>query len=316
MVITPAELIGALFSLPLFSLVLAVLVALAISLSRRTAPVEVPLRYVVEDRVLGIVALGVILIFGIENIVRGYLLRLVDVVDWWRYPTPLLAAAVGLAIVLLLIVTRGTTPPEEPVPPTARRGWTTFGPRGGIIATVVVMVALLATTVGAGLASSSDEDGRFIYLELFAPNASIGPLRPWFYGWSYGIPVIISVVLLAVVAWAVLSRNSARPYIRPDLVASEQDARARVATAAVSIASAGILLALGGAFRFIARSDISRVTIADDGTYELAWRYAALATAAGWVAPILEIVGFTLLLLVAVRARRVRALQPELVDAR
>jgi hypothetical protein len=263
------------------------------------------------------VSLAVIVVFAVENVVRGYLLPLADVVDWWRYPTPLLSAALGLAAIgvliavrgsaapEVLIAVRGSAAPEVPVPPTSHRGWTSFGPRVGIVLLAVTVSGLLATSVAAGLASSADSDGRFVYLELGAPNTSITPLRPWFYGWSYGIPVIVSVIALAVIVWLVLSRSASRPYLRPDGVAAEQVARRRIAAAIVSIAIATTVLALGGVFRFIARSGtIDQVTTGDDKTYELVWRYAALAAAAGWVAPLLEIAGFTVLLLTALRALR------------
>ena len=308
----PLALVQMLLSLPLFSLVIAAVIVVVISVSRRTARASVPDRYARELRALGVVAIGVIVVFAIENIVRGYVLCmvgrcLVDVVDWWRYPTPILAAALGLAVVVVLIATSGTVAPEEPVLPTSRRTWTTFGPRGGLVAAGVTLVTLVTTTVASGLVSSSDENGRFIYLELSAPNTSIEPVRPWFYGWSYGVPVLISVVLLGLVTWVLLTRNSARPFLRADTMPAEQGARTDVASAAVRIATAGSLLALGGVFRFVASANISSVSINGGEPYEVAWRYAALTSAAGWVAPVLEVIGFSLLLLVAVRSVRARA---------
>lgn len=307
----PGVFLEALLSLPLFSLLVGALVAGVVAVRTRDSVTAVPDRYVRELRVAGAVALGVIVLFAIENIVRGYLLRLVDVVDWWRYPTPILAAAVGLAVLAALIAGRGSAPAEEPVIPTGRRGWATFGRRAPLVAAALAVGALIATSVGAGLASSSDEDGRFIYLELAAPNTELEPLRPWFFGWSYGVPVILSALLLAAVAWTVLRANAVRPYLRPDTVLAEQDARSRVATATARITAAAALLSLAGAFRFIERSGtISGVTVGDGPSYELVWRYAALATAAGWLAPLLEIVAFALLLLVAARALTRRTVAP------
>ncbi|UDF14215.1 hypothetical protein LH407_04970 [Antiquaquibacter oligotrophicus] len=277
-----------------------------------------PLTYSRELKMLGAVAVAVVVIFAIENIVRGYLLCLVgmclvDVVDWWRYPLPLLAAALGLGVVLVSIMTTGTRTPEEPMLPTSRRTWATFGPRRGLVVAGVTLVGLAATTVAAGLASSSDENGRFIYLELVAPNTTLEPVRPWFYGWSYGVPVLVSVALLGLVTLGLLSRNAARPYLRADTVASEQGARTTVAAAAVHVATAAALLALAGALRFIARAgNLSSVAVGNSEPYEIVWRYAALASAAGWVAPLLEVAGFTLLLFVGVRSARAVA-RPERV---
>lgn len=105
----------------------------------------------------------------------------------------------------------------------------------------------------------------------------IDALRPWFYGWAYGVPGIIL----------------------------EQTARVEIASSAVRIATAGMLLALAGAFRFIGRSgSISSVTTEINGhdeSYDMTWRYAEFAAAASWLAPALEITALLLLLLVARR---------------
>ncbi|MGO4102538.1 hypothetical protein AB4Y63_01160 [Leifsonia sp. YAF41] len=263
-----------------------------------------------EHRALSVGAIGVILVFAIENIVRGYLLNLVNVVEWWQYATPVFAASLSLAITLGLIVFRGTTYSELPVVPTAPRTWTSFSPRAGLIGAGAALVTLLTTTITAGMASSADDAGRYIYLEIPVPNVPIEALRPWFYGWSFGVPVIICLAALIAVTWATLRSNAARPYFRPDTVGAERKARVGIATDVVRIATAGMLLALGGAFRFIDRSGtISRMIVERDGqsnSYDTTWRYAEFATAAGWLAPALEITAFALLLFVACRSFRVK----------
>lgn len=170
--------------------------------------VAVQTRYRAERRAFGIGALAVIVVYAVENIVRGYLLNLVDVVEWWQYATPVVAAALSLAGGLALIVVRGTTEPDRPVVPTVRRTWLSFGPRAGLIGGTVALVALVATTIAAGLASSADDRGRFIYLELPVPNTQLEPLRPWFYGWDFGVPVLIGLAALVLVTWATLRRNA------------------------------------------------------------------------------------------------------------
>lgn len=321
--LSPFELLGVALSIPLFSLALATLLVAGVGSVRRVRRPAFQLKpgtgsgvssataqYVIERRTLGIGAVGVIVIFAIEYVVDGYLLNLSDVVDWWRYATPVLAALVTLAVLIGFIVIRGTIAPERAVVSIARRTWSSFGPRRGIIATACLALAFLATTIAAGLASSPDDRGRYIYLEIPAPNTSIDPLRPWFYGWAYGVPVIICVAALVAVTWVTLRSNAVRPFLRPETVGAEQRARVEIATSAVCVAAAGMLLALGGAFRFIGRSgSYSQLTIGDNGqsdSYELTWRYANLASAAGWVAPIMEIVAFVLLLLVAWRLLRSR----------
>ncbi|MDQ0893616.1 hypothetical protein [Agromyces ramosus] len=323
--ITLSDLVAIAFTLPLFSLVVAslivagtLLVARLRSERGRTAPHNVAAepavaaRYLPEHRTLGVGAIAVIVVFAVENVVRGYVLNLSDIVEWWQYATPLFAAALCLTVVLGLILFRGTTPPEQPVVSAARRTWTSFGSEAGLLGAAAAFVALLVTTIAAGLASSADGRGRFIHLELRVPNEVIDPIRPWFYGWDFGVPVIVCLAALAVATWATLRSNAVRPFIRPDTVGAEQAARAEVASAVVRIATAGVLLALAGAWRFIARAgSLSQLVIVDDGrrdSYDMTWRYAEFAVAVGWLAPAVEITAFALLLLVASRPRRVRVL--------
>ncbi|TFC01655.1 hypothetical protein E3O42_09795 [Cryobacterium adonitolivorans] len=319
--IGPMDLAAAAFSLPLFSLVLAALIVVcALFLGRLrqrhggpeapsgTPLPAVPARYRPEHRAFGIGAIAVIVVYAAENIVRGYLLNLVDIVEWWQYATPVFAAVLCLAVGLALIVVRGNPKPEQPVVPTARRTSLSFGPRAGLFGGAVALVALLATTIAAGLASSADERGRFIYLEITVPNTQLEPLRPWFYGWDFGVPVLICLAALVLVTWATLRSNALRPYLRPETVTAERTARAQVASGAVAITTAATLLALGGAFRFIGRyGSMSQLTVGNDGagtTYDMTWQYAEFAAAAHWLAPALEITGFALLLFVAIRLLR------------
>ena len=319
--IGPLDLAAAAFTLPLFSLVLAVLIVVGTFLVPRlrrrlggraatdgTPPPTVAARYRPEHRAFGIGAIAVIVVYAVENIVRGYLLNLVDIVEWWQYATPVFAAVLCLAVGLALIVVRGTPDPEQPVLPSIRRTWLSFGPRAGLIGGALALGALLATTIAAGLASSADERGRFIYLEIPVPNTRLEPLRPWFYGWDFGVPVLICLAALILVTWATLRRNALRPYLRPDTVTAERSARAQVASGVVALATAATLLALGGAFRFIGRyGSMSQLTVGNDGagtTYDMTWRYAEFAAMAGWLAPALEITGFALLLFAAIRQLR------------
>ncbi|WP_139418173.1 hypothetical protein [Agromyces laixinhei] len=318
--IPPEALLEVLLHLPLFSLVIAAVIAAIVLVLRRARPADSggrnalgprandptrSSRYRPEHLALALGAIVVIVAYGAENIVRGYLVQLVNVVEWWQYATPVFAAMLVIAAVLALVILRKQVP-EQPAPSNVRRTWTTFGPRGGIVGALLASVALVGTTVAAGLASSPDADGRWIHLVLTAPNASVDAVRPWFYGWAFGVPVLVCTAALAVVVWLTLRSNAARPFLRPDTITGETIARAEVASGTVSIGTAGMLLALGGAWRFIARSgSLANLEIEGvPGTFDITWRYAEFAVAGGWLAPVAEVVAFVLLLLVASRLRR------------
>ena len=96
------DVVAAALSLPLISLTIALVIAVGILATKRagadhrpsSAPFEAPgrsvaSRYEPEHRVLGVAAVAVIVLFATENVVRGYLLNLADVVSWWRFATPL-----------------------------------------------------------------------------------------------------------------------------------------------------------------------------------------------------------------------------------
>ncbi|WP_395245058.1 hypothetical protein ACGGZK_04480 [Agromyces sp. MMS24-K17] len=316
----PLDLASAALSTPLFSFVAAVLIAPLVIVAakiiedrRRPAPVIHPEpdtateRYRPERLALSIGAALVIFAFVIETVVRGYLMNLANIVEWWEYATPVFAAVICVTAVLALIVTRGSAPPEQPAP-SARRTWTSFGPRAGLIASGATFLALLATTVAAGLESSTGSDGRYIYLELTAPNTSIDPVRPWFYGWAYGVPVLVCLTALAGILWATLHTNAVRPFQRPEYVQGERVVRTEIASGVVRVATAGMLLALAGAWRFIAEAGLmTRLINGETGEeYQTTWRYAEFAATGALLAPILEILAFVLLILVATRMLRTR----------
>jgi hypothetical protein len=315
------DLVRAAFSLPLLSLFLAAVVVAVILIfaSRPQLGVRrgqggaaevirsVQARHRRERVVLAITGVLVVLAFAVENVLRGYVLELGELLPWWRFATALFVAALGLGVVAAIEV-RGAKPSEVPVVSGARRTWTSFGPRVGLIGGVVALVAIVATSIAAGLAAYADSRGDSAWLEIPIPNEeTVDPLRLHFYGWTYGVPVLICAALLAAAAWGVLHANVARPYIRPETVAAERDARRAVARDAVRIATAAMLLGLAGAWRLIAGAGTASGLVVegknDGAPYEVIWRHAELAAVAGWAAPVLEVLAFSLLLLVAVRLR-------------
>lgn len=319
--LTPADLAAVALRQPLFFFVVASVIFLGMFVSQRvgsrrhgaamgTDVVTPPGQYVAERTALGIGAAVVIVVFAAENVIRGYLLNLADTVSWWQYATPVFISLLCVSAVWGLIIFRGTVQSARPVMPASRRTWVSFGSRMGIVCAGVALVALFATSILAGLNSSADSQGRYIHLEIPVPNESIDALRPWFFGWAYGVPVMVCLGLLTIVTWAALRSNAVRPYERPETVGVERTERNDVATSILRVATAGTLLGLAGAFRLIADAGSPSALVVEgngqSNAYEATWRYAEFAVAAGWLAPLLEVVAFLLLLMVAGRACQAR----------
>lgn len=202
--ISPLELIGAVLYWPPFSFVIAIILGAAVVavLSRRRrsrlrrsgfTSTPAPARYAPEHRTIGIAAIVVALAYVVEFFFHGYVLTGPEV-WWWRFALPIACAAIGIGVALCLIATRGTTPPEVPVPGT-RRTWLSFSSRSSLLVAAIVVLVLLGTTVTAGVASSPNDEGQYVWLAIPIPNeADIDPLRFHFYGWTYGLPVLVSLV--------------------------------------------------------------------------------------------------------------------------
>ncbi len=313
------------FSPVLFGIALLVFGCAAIIASRSTRrashdsvaeSLSVRQRYERERRTLGIAALVVVALFFAELLFRGYFFAGPGLVSWWQFATPLFVAALGIGAVLVQIMTSGTTRPEAPVMLPTRRNWTSFCSRSALIGACVVILALVATTLAAGVASTPNGDGQYVWLTIPVPNeAAIDPIRVRFYGWAYGVPVLMCLIALVGVTWATLDRNAARPYLSRETVTAERMARRAIAHGGLRIAMAAMLLTLASSWRLVASSgSISQLTIMGQSggePYEASWRYAELAVAAGWAAPFLEIAAFVLLLLVAHSGLRSRPVVPE-----
>lgn len=318
---SPLDLVGAVVTAPPFTFAIALVLAatilairanLALGGSRHVTASGMrssgEARFAPERRALRATSVAVALAFIVEFVVSAYLSSETPAIAW-RFAAPLACAAVGLAAVLAVIVVRGSGAPERPVTPTARRTWLSFSPRASLIATAGAAIVLVATTLAAGLASSTNAEGDFVWLEIPIPNAaSVDPIRLPFYGWAYGVPVLIGLAALLLVAGLTLQRSAARSFLRPETVIAERVARRRTARDAALIATSATLLALAMAWRFIARGgSVHSLTV--DGQnggapFDAAWRYAEFAVVAGWAAPAVEVAALGILFLVAGSALR------------
>ncbi|KJL21795.1 hypothetical protein [Microbacterium foliorum] len=311
------------FSFPVTSLVIALFLALACEAwASRTAHARdavAPLsaksihslraKYRSARALLPAVGIVIIVWFVGEVVVRGYLVAVPEELSWVRFVAPIIGAALGLGAVLVQIVVSGSEVPEEPGALVPRRTWASFSEPRDLIGALFVVLVLLTTTIAAGMAASADRWGVSDSVELPVPNlAMVDPIRLPFFGWAYGIPVLVSAGILLLVVAALLQKNASRSFIRPETAMAERIVRRQVGAGGVRIATAAFLLALAASWRLIAGAgSVSSLEIAgenDGRPYEVVWRFAEFATAAGWGAPIAEVVALTLLLLVVIRYSR------------
>ncbi|WP_424447607.1 hypothetical protein [Microbacterium arborescens] len=312
----PLDLTGAIASWPPMSFVLGLVAAAAVVAIRantgRAAErgagftgerrTSLRRRYAGEHVSLSIAGVAVALGFLFEFLFRGYVWD-GSGTSWWRVAAPLAVAFAGVAVALAFILTRGSGAAEHPVSPPVRRSWLSFSSPVSLTALAVTSLALLATTVAAGIASSPNGEGDWLWLVIPIPNAAdVDPLRVSFYGWVYGVPALVGLGLLLLVVWRALDRNAVRSFLRPETVAIERAARRRTASGIVWLATGACLLALAAAWRLVGNAgSVTTLTIDDasGGTsYDVAWRYAELAAIAGGAAPIVEIVALCMLLVV------------------
>ncbi|WP_101848139.1 hypothetical protein [Zhihengliuella sp. ISTPL4] len=314
---TPPDIAGAVFSSPAVSLALGIVVAALLALTpwwrggraaatrlSRDEAGAVVARYGPERRLL---AVGAVVVLGagvtVEVLAR-HVLRLDDHVSWWRYATPVLATTLALAALALAIAARRARHATLPVVTGTRRTWLSFSARGALPAAGSALLVLVLTTIASGSASSNVDGGPFVFLAIPAPNTDVDPVRLWFFGWAYGLPVLLSCGLLVASAVWALSANATRPFLRPETVPAEHHERRRIAAGIAQVATGGVLLTVAAAWRFIGNAGrIGPLTIEGEGTFEVVWRYADIARAAGVVAPALEVTAVVLLVLSALAMR-------------
>ncbi len=258
-----------------------------------------------EQLTLAAIAVALILVTMLHVILRGYVTDFGGEINWWRFALPILVAITGNVILLGQLCLAETRRLAVPVAPTRPRTWRTYLTRAGLLTFATSSTALVATTIWAGSMASAGTTGEHAWLEIPIPNEpDIDPLRVWFYGWSYGVPVLAALVVLLLCLGPVLHFNAVRRYRRPSTRIAEDAARGAIASAALRVSGASVLLALAATWRVIADAagPASLVILGQNGdaAYNAAWQYAELATVLGWMAPVVEVAAFVLLFTVII----------------
>ena len=135
---------------------------------------------------------------------------------WWPEVLPIAAG-----IVAVLVAGRGVTAPvaaDRPVLDLRRRGPLTFTRGVEASAAAVTTVVLALTVLGAGLLSSQDDEGRYAFITIPVGDATASTE---FFGWYYGLPVVVAAAVLVVVTLAGLHRIARAPRVDADRVGDD-----------------------------------------------------------------------------------------------
>lgn len=195
----------------------------------------------------------------------------------WRYAVPLAAAALAVAVYAGLGPGTRSAKTSREVDLAPRSVWT-FGSSWWFAGLFTLAVLLVSAVILAGLASSTDDEGRHTLLVLDVGNAQAATV---FFGWAFGVPVLIGLAallgLVFVALWLV-----ARPAVSADPRARDLEIalRRNQARTVLTIASGATAFTLGAALLFLGRSSSLAASFSgpEGGRIELVTSFAALGT--------------------------------------
>ncbi|MEV1130533.1 hypothetical protein [Agromyces sp. NPDC049794] len=238
---------------------------------------------------------------------------------WWsdyadprveRFAIPMAAAIVAVVAYIAFSARRPAGRQLREVDLTPRSLWS-FGSSSWFTLWAVLTGLLAMTVVLAGLASSTDDSGRHIMILIQIGGSQAGTI---FFGWSFGLPVLVTLVALNGVVMIALWRI-ARPAVPADPVLRDNDraARRNQSRTVLSITSGAMAFTLGASWLFIGRSaQLAASLPGPDGIrIELGTSFAALAMPLTALGLLLEGAGVALVLFpLCQRAGRLSTKQP------
>ena len=212
---------------------------------------------------------------------------------WYEFAREMLVGCVAL-LVVILVYARSRRTPRAAVPPSGPRTWRTFAPKAGTPSLITALAALTLFTVFAGSLSSVDGDGRFTMLTISTGGAISGGSGS-FYGWSYGIPTVLTALVFAGLTFASLHSNAARPFLEPQTVSWELQSRRALATRTLWFSTGVLIYTLGACVLRVGLAAAGQVS-----TPEFAWGtgISSLEPMLIWGGRLLRAAGFSLLFLV------------------
>ncbi|WP_419818626.1 hypothetical protein [Glaciibacter flavus] len=219
-------------------------------------------------------------------------------VVWWKFASPIAGAFLGL-VPMVVVIAR--TPPlvEVPVLPMTPRSWSSFTDPRAVRRIVIVLIGLIVVSIVAGIASRPDDTGLYSLLPFEGGSAT-------FYGWAFGLPVMIAAVLLTGLCFVGLVVDARRPFCRPAAVAAETAERRTTSAALLRPTLGALMLSLGGALSLVGDAGMARGGYGIPGVGTFTWSpgYASLAPAILWTGWLMEVVAIAVLVFVLLPARR------------
>ncbi|AWB86072.1 hypothetical protein [Mycetocola zhujimingii] len=193
----------------------------------------------------------------------------------WRNSIPLAAASLAVILYATIGVRPRPVVPSREIDLAPRTMWS-FGSRWWFAGWVTFVGLLSATVVLAGLASSTDGEGGHTMIVLDVGSSQAGTT---FFGWAFGVPVLLFLAVLSVVDCFALSRI-ARPAVPADPVerSLEVAIRRNQVRTVLALSVGAIAFTFGAALIFISRAaTLSASVLGSDGVrVELGTSFAAL----------------------------------------
>lgn len=262
--------------------------------TRGTAPNQT-----VVGRVSSLIALAGVVLFWLA---RFWFAGPMDTT--WRFGVPLAAATLAVGVFAGLGSRAKAAEGAREVDLSPRSVWT-FGSSWWFAGVFTLAGMLVATVILAGLASSTDDQGRHTLIVLDVGAIQAGTV---FFGWAFGIPMLIALAALLVLVFIALWLV-ARPAVPADPISRDLEVAARrnrVRTV-LAIASGAMAFTLGAALVFLGRSSALAASVsAEGGRIELVTSFAALGTPFMITGLLLQGLGVALVILPLCQPRTLR----------
>jgi uncharacterized membrane protein len=241
-------------------------------------------------------AAAVIAVWLVDLVGRTLWVRF-PAIAWWSFALPLVVAALGVGVTAL-VSTPSVRRKGEPTSVGVRRSWLSFASTSAVWISGVLATLVLITTLFSGSVSSSDEFGRYIFIDF--GDAGVAT----FYGWSYGLPVLAGLSLVTVMTLIALSRISAPPFVSAGSLVTERRARRVVSNAVLSLSAAALALTWGQSLQLVGQAGSGSAGVGIPGVGEFNWSpgYSSFAGIFLWGGWAMEVIAFVILLALIVGA--------------